>query len=64
MWKQYKKNFVGMQLVVALITAAAYVALYKAWEPTLSFFFVLQGATFAGALWASRIKKRTDPHAQ
>jgi phosphatidylserine synthase len=66
MWlKQYKKNFVGMQTVVALITVAAYFALYhRAWEPTMSFFFVLQGATFAGALWASRIKRRVDPHAR
>ena len=63
-WKQYKKNFFGMQMVAALITISAYFALYRAWEPTLSFFFVLQGATAAGALWASRIKRRLDPHAR
>jgi hypothetical protein len=65
MWlKQYKKNFIGMQAVIALITASVHVAVYRAWEPTLSFFFVLQGATLAGALWASRIKRRLDPHAR
>jgi len=63
-WKQYKKNFFGMQTVVALITVSAHFALYRAWGPTLSFFFVLQGATVAGALWASRIKRRLDPHAR
>jgi hypothetical protein len=65
MWfKQYKKSFVGMQTVIALITVAAYFGLYRAWEPTASFFLVLQGAAFAGALWASRIKRRLDPHAR
>ena len=63
-WKQYRKNFVGMQTVIALITAAAYLGLYRAPGPTISFFFVLQGAAFAGALWASRIKRRLDPHAR
>jgi hypothetical protein len=65
MWlTQYKKNFVGMQAVIALITASVYFALYRAWEPTMSFFFVLQGASFAGALWGSRIKRRLDPNAR
>jgi hypothetical protein len=63
-WTQYKKTFVGMQTVIALITAAVYSVVYRAWQPTLSFFFVLQGATAAGALWASRIKRRIDPHAR
>jgi len=65
MWmKQYRKNFVGMQAVIALITALAFFGLYRAWEPTLSFFFVLQGAALAGALWASRLKRRLDPNAR
>jgi hypothetical protein len=36
----------------------------RGWGPTLSFFLVLQGAALAGALWASRIKRRLDPHAR
>jgi hypothetical protein len=65
MWlKQYKKTFVGMQTVIALISAAVYFQIYRAWRPTLSFFFVLQGAALAGALWGSRIKRRLDPHAR
>ena len=65
MWmKQYRKTFVGMQTVIALITAAVHYGMYRAWEPTLSFFFVLQGAALAGALWASRIKRRLDSHAR
>jgi hypothetical protein len=65
MWlTQYKKTFVGMQTVIALITAGVYFGMYRAWGPTLSFFLVLQGAALAGALWASRIKRRLDPHAR
>ena len=65
MWlKQYKKTFLGMQTAIALITAAVYLQMYRSWPPTLSFFFVLQGAALAGALWASRIKRRLDPHAR
>jgi CDP-diglyceride synthetase len=65
MWlNQYKKTFVGMQTVIALITAAVSFRMYRSWAPTLSFFFVLQGAAIAGALWASRIKRRLDPHAR
>ena len=65
MWmKQYKKTFVGMQTVIALITAAVHFGMYRDWSPTLSFFLVLQGAALAGALWASRIKRRLDPHAR
>ena len=65
MWlNQYKKTFVGMQTVIALITAGVYFGMYRSWSPTLSFFLVLQGAALAGALWASRIKRRLDPHAR
>ena len=38
--------------------------MYRALAPTVSFFLVLQGAALAGALWASRIKRRLDPHAR
>ena len=65
MWlTQYKKTFVGMQTVIALITAGVYFGMYRSWSPTASFFFVLQGAALAGALWAGRIKRRLDPHAR
>ncbi len=65
MWlNQYKKTFVGMQTVIALITAAVYFGMYRSWGPTLSFFLVMQGAALAGALWASRIKRRLGSNAR
>ena len=33
MWNQYKKSLGGMQLVIGLVTAAAYLGLYRAWQP-------------------------------
>lgn len=65
MWlTQYRKTFVGMQTVIALVTVLAYLQFYRSWAPTLSFFFVLQGAALAGALWASRLKRRFNPNAR
>ena len=59
MWmKQYRKTFVRMQTVIGLVTAVVYFRIYRSWEPTLSFFLVLQGAAVAGALWGSRLKER------
>ena len=64
MWmKQYRKTFVGMQTVIALITAVVHFRMYRSLNLTLSFFLVLQGAALAGALWASRLKRRIDHHA-
>jgi hypothetical protein len=65
MWlNQYKKTFAGMQTLIALMTAAVFFGMYRSWAPTLSFFFVMQGAALAGALWASRLKRRFDSHAR
>jgi hypothetical protein len=65
MWmKQYRKTFVGMQTVIGLVTAVAYFRIYRSWEPTLSFFFVLQGAAMAGALWATQLKARSQNNAR
>jgi hypothetical protein len=58
MWDQYKKSLFGMQAVIALDTAAAYLQIYRAWQPTVMFFAILQIASVAGALWAIRIRKR------
>ena len=65
MWmKQYRKTFVGMQTVIAVITVLAHFQIYRAWSPTLSFFFVLQGGALAGALWASQLKARSQNNAR
>lgn len=58
MWEQYKKSLRGMQLVIVLVTALAYLKFYRAWEPTVMFFAILEIASVAGAVWATRIRKR------
>ena len=64
MWmRQYKKTFVGMQTVIVLITLAVHFQMYRSLQLTLFFFLVLQGAALAGALWASRLKRRINHHA-
>jgi CDP-diglyceride synthetase len=62
MWEQYKKTFWGMQLVIALVSAAVYWRFYRLLMPTVVFFLVLQVAAVAGGLWASQLKKRFQPH--
>jgi hypothetical protein len=47
-----------MQLVIVLVTALAYLKFYRAWEPTVMFFAILEIASVAGAVWATRIRKR------
>lgn len=58
MWDQYKKSFLGMQLVIALVTAAAFLKLYRAFGPTLHLFVVLQIAAVVGAYCGVRLRKR------
>lgn len=62
--QQYTKTFARTQVVIALVTAFVHFRIYGTWALTLPFFFVLQGAALAGALWGSRLKRRFDPHAR
>jgi hypothetical protein len=62
MWEQYRKRFWGMQLVIALITLAAYRFGYASAGPALEFFAVMQVASLFGGYWAFRIKQRYSTH--
>ena len=62
MWNQYKKSLGGMQLVIGLVTSAAYLGLYRAWQPTMTLFLILQASSIAGAYWAAHLRKRFQPH--
>jgi hypothetical protein len=63
MWDHYKKSFWGMQLVIALVTLAAYRFGYLRVQPALEFFAVLQVASVFGGYWGFRIKQRYSTHA-
>ena len=58
MWEQYKKTFVGMQLVIAAITAFIYLIVNK--QPALAamFFTTMQIASVLGAWWGHRLRRR------
>ena len=60
MWEQYRKTLLGMQLVIVLMTFAAYKLLYGSLIPTATLFVVMQVAGVAGAYWATRIKQRME----
>jgi hypothetical protein len=62
MWNQYKRSFWGMQLVIGLVSVAAYFGFYRSWQPTLTLFLVLHAASIGGAYWAANIRKRFQPH--
>jgi len=62
MWKQYKQTFLGMQLVIAMVTTFAALKLYRQWEPTALFFLVMEAGGIAGAFWATQIRKRFQRH--
>jgi hypothetical protein len=58
MWDQYRRTWMGMQLSIAVMTAAVYMLMYRAWQPAALFFLVLQAGSVAGAFWATRLRRR------
>jgi hypothetical protein len=58
MWEQYKKSLWGMQLVMALVSAVLYLRVYRAWQPTLVFYAVLQISSVLGVYWGLRLRQR------
>jgi CDP-diglyceride synthetase len=65
MWlDQYKKTFVGMQVVIVAACIGVYLSMYRTWPPTVLFFLVLQAAAVAGAMWASRLKRKYGQNAR
>ena len=63
MWEQYRKTFGSMQVFIAQVTVALYVALGRVWTLAAGFFLMMQVGAVLGAGWAARLKKRLDPPA-
>ena len=55
MLEQYKKTFVGMQVVILSVTAAILVWRHL-WGLAALFFVTMQVAALLGALWGNRLK--------
>ena len=63
MWEQYRKTFVGMQVVIALVTAAMYLLFVRQWQPVGTFYATLQVAALLGAYWGDRLRRRVQGRA-
>jgi uncharacterized membrane protein YfcA len=57
MWKQYKKTFVGMQLVICAITGGV-LAWRHLWDLAAMFFVTMQIGAVLGAMWGQRLKSK------
>jgi hypothetical protein len=57
MWAEYKKHLVGMQVMILLVTFAAY-QFSHLWFVASVFFATMQAGSFLGAAWAHRIRNR------
>jgi hypothetical protein len=58
MWDQYKKTFIGMQVVILLVTAGMFLAFSRDVTLLATFFVTLQLASLLGAYWGGSLRKR------
>jgi hypothetical protein len=58
MLDQYKKTFVGMQLVIFLVTAGMFVLLQHNVILCVKFFITMQVASVIGVVWGQRLRAR------
>ncbi len=57
MWEQYKKTFIGTQLVIAIAAWQLYGTLGRRALTTAMFVLMMQVGAAFGAAWAHRLKK-------
>jgi hypothetical protein len=57
MWEQYKKTFIGIQIVIAMVTVGVQWR-FDAPAMTALFFCVMQIGSVVGAWWAARLKAK------
>ena len=56
MWDHYKKTFVGMQIVIAVVCLAVYFFYGHSLVRVAAFFVIMQWSAVMGAVWAARIR--------
>jgi len=61
MWNHYKRTFVGMQLVIALVTVLVFLVSHY-WVQAFIFFMVMQLGSAGGAVWGKRLKRKLQPY--
>jgi hypothetical protein len=55
--QQYRKTFVGTQIVITVVTVASLVQTHRV-IAAAAFFAMMQLGAFAGAAWAASLKSR------
>jgi hypothetical protein len=55
MWALYKRTFVGMQIVIAIVSITTLV-LTRHWQPAMTMFLVMQISAVFGARWGVRVR--------
>jgi hypothetical protein len=60
MWEQYKKTFLGVQILAFGAAAWVYLGLSHWWGPAAIVFCTMQISAVFGAMWANRIKRRIE----
>jgi hypothetical protein len=57
MWEQYKKTFLGMQMVMWLITGGVVLRTHRLFVAAV-FLVVMQLSAIVGAMWGARLKNK------
>ncbi|HTL30547.1 MAG TPA: hypothetical protein VL282_15050 [Tepidisphaeraceae bacterium] len=55
MWEQYRRTFLGMQMVIAMVTIVVFIGFHSLMQ-AMVFFAFMQLSAVIGALWAARLK--------
>ena len=58
MWHQYKRNFLGIQVLSCGASAWVYFGLTHNWASAAWIFLVMQVGGLLGAAWATRLKRK------
>jgi hypothetical protein len=58
-WHQYKKTWVGTQLLIGVVTAGVLLRSHRL-IAALAFFLTMQLGGLIGAMWAIRLKNRVE----
>jgi hypothetical protein len=60
MWDQYKKTFLGVQVMAVAIALWVYFGMTHWWASAALVFLTMELGGLAGAAWANRIRKRVQ----
>ena len=60
MWNYYKRTFLAVQFFTFVVSWMVHRNTSTVWTPTLAFFVSMQVSALFGAMWANRLRKKTQ----